>query len=308
MKKVLKAAGILILLVVLIIAALFIRASYMQLIPGNYTSETAVGGAIEEKYMAMGEHRVSTLTVRSDDSLKKILVFYPAELETSDERYPVVVYSNGTGQKGSQYRNLYRHLASWGFIVLANDDPESWSGLPAEKTLAYILSENENENSVFYHKIDTDNIGTYGHSQGGAAVFNTITVQEHSSMYRTAVSLSPTNEELVDELGWHFDLGKVSIPVFIIAGTEGEFETEVVIPFEKLEDMYAKLEAPKAMARRSGAEHQNTASDADGYVTAWFLWQLQGDEEAAAAFTGADPELLTNPLYQDQKIDLQNDQ
>ena len=40
------------------------------------------------------------------------------------------------------------------------------------------------------------------------------------------------------------------------------------------------------------------------YVTAWFMWQLQGDTDAAKAFTGESPELLTNPLYQDQKIDL----
>jgi hypothetical protein len=39
-------------------------------------------------------------------------------------------------------------------------------------------------------------------------------------------------------------------------------------------------------------------------VIAWFRWQLTGDEEAAQVFIGDSPELLTNPLYQDQKIDL----
>ena len=43
---------------------------------------------------------------------------------------------------------------------------------------------------------------------------------------------------------------------------------------------------------------------ADGYVTAWFMWQLQGDENAATAFIGNDPEILKNPLYQDQKTTL----
>ena len=43
---------------------------------------------------------------------------------------------------------------------------------------------------------------------------------------------------------------------------------------------------------------------ADGYVTAWFMWLLQDDKEAAKAFTGDKPELLTNPLYQDRKTDL----
>ena len=155
---------------------------------------------------------------------------------------------------------------------------------------------------IFYGKINADRIGTYGHSQGGAAVFNTITVQEHSELYKTAVSLSPTHEELADALGWHYDLKKVHVPVFIIAGTAGEFEIETVIPFEKLSDMYEELDSPKAMTRRTGAEHANTVTDADGYVTAWFMWQLQQDAEAAKAFTGNDPELLINPLYQDQRV------
>ncbi|MBR2801530.1 MAG: alpha/beta hydrolase [Erysipelotrichaceae bacterium] len=302
MRKVLKVIGILFLLVILLIIAVGLGNAYLPVIPGSYTTKTETGGEIERRYLSMGEHKVSSLSVKREDSLKKILVFYPSDLKESENAYPVVIYSNGTGQKGSQYKNLYRHLASWGFIVLANDDPESYSGLPAEKTLAYILEENEKEGSIFYQKVDSERIGTYGHSQGGAAVFNTITAQEHSPLYKTAVSLSPTNEELADALGWHFDLNKVTIPVFIIAGTEGEFETETVIPLEKLEEMYAKLNVPKAMARRIGAAHADTPNIADGYVTAWFMWQLQGDEEAAKAFCGTQPELLNNPLYCDQAV------
>ena len=43
---------------------------------------------------------------------------------------------------------------------------------------------------------------------------------------------------------------------------------------------------------------------ADGYVTAWFMWQLQNDPNAAKAFTGDTPELANNELYQEQRIDL----
>ena len=303
MKKVL-------LMVIRIILGLFVLAglfvlwqSYRQLIPKAYTEKTETGGDIEKKYLAMGSHKVSSVSIKRDDSLKKILVFYPEDIRNTDKTYPLVVYSNGTGQKGSQYKNLYRHLASWGFIIAANDDPQSYSGLPAEKTLGYMLEENGREGSIFHGKIDLENIGTYGHSQGGAAVYNTITAQQHSSVYKTAVALSPTCEELADALGWHFDLSAVKIPVFIAAGTAGDFEINTVIPYEKLLLMYDHLQVPKAMARRTGAEHANTVCIADGYVTAWFMWHLQGDAEAARAFTGSDPELLKNPLYQHQQID-----
>lgn len=299
---ILKVIGIFVLTLILLLLAFILISRYAPLVPRDYPKKVKTDGELETKYIAYGNYEVSSFTINREDSLKKILVFYPSELEKEEKRYPVVVYSNGTGQRGSQYKNLYRHLASWGFVVLANDDPESYSGLPAEKTLSWILEENKNETSIFYNKIDVANIATYGHSQGGTAVFNTITTQEHSELYKTAIALSPTSEELADSLGWHYDLKKVKIPVFIITGTAGEFEIETVIPFEKLVTMYEKLESPKAMARRIDAKHENTATDGDGYVTAWFMWHLQGDTEASKAFIGEHPELLENPLYQDQRI------
>lgn len=55
------------------------------------------------------------------------------------------------------------------------------------------------------------------------------------------------------------------------------------------------------MTRITGAEHGVMLYSADGYVTAWFMWQLQGDEYAAGAFTGEKPEMMNNNLYQNQK-------
>lgn len=41
-----------------------------------------------------------------------------------------------------------------------------------------------------------------------------------------------------------------------------------------------------------------------GYMTAWFMWQLQGDDEAARAFTGDNAEILNNELYQNQQTSI----
>ena len=45
-------------------------------------------------------------------------------------------------------------------------------------------------------------------------------------------------------------------------------------------------------------------SVADGYMTAWFMWLLQGDEEVATAFIGNNAELMQNNLYQDQRVNI----
>ncbi len=116
--------------------------------------------------------------------------------------------------------------------------------------------------------------------------------------------LSPTQEAMLESLGWHYDLSKVSIPLLLLAGTKGDFEMDLVIPIEAMHTMYDKLNVPKVMARKLDCEHGDMLFSADGYVTAWFMWQLQGDAEAAKAFTGKRPKLLTNPLYTEQQSNL----
>ncbi len=309
MKKLLKTIliifGVIILLVILLIVILFIIGATKQMVPKDYTETTPTGGKIEAKYLEMGQYDVSYCEEAVDDTFKKYEVYYPTELTDSDRVYPVVVFANGTGVFGSKYKALFEHLASWGFVVVGNEDPESWNGNSSDKSLAYILEQNEDRDSVFYRKIDIDNIGISGHSQGGVAVFNAITEHGHSNYYKTAVALSPTNEEQAVSLKWHYDLTKINIPVMLIAGTKGDFETKLVIPFEKMLSMYDKLNVDKIMMRKTGYEHGEMLYQADGYVTAWFMWQLQGDEYAAGAFTGDTPEIMSNRLYQDQKCDLQ---
>ena len=125
-------------------------------------------------------------------------------------------------------------------------------------------------------------------------------------MYKTVVAESPTNPELADNLKWHYDITKVQIPFLMLAGT-GQFDAETVIPLVKMNEMYDSLNSVsiKAMARRKDTEHGYMLYSSDGYVTAWLMWQLQGDEEVAKAFVGDDAELLHNELYQDQRIDME---
>lgn len=191
-----------------------------------------------------------------------------------------------------------------GFIVVGNDDGSTGFGKSSDETIDYIKKASVDKDSVLYGKIDIDNIGITGHSQGGAGVFTSISIMEHKDEYKTAVALSPTHEETAVAFGWKYDLTKINIPTLIIAGSQGDFETQMVLPIEKMIDMYNKIPSSKIMMRRIGAEHGQMLYSADGYVTAWFMWQLQNDEEAGKAFIGDNPEILKNELYQNQKIDL----
>ena len=206
--------------------------------------------------------------------------------------------------KGSQAKAVFEHFASWGFIVIGNDEAYSWNGFASDMSLNFLLKCNDDTESIFYQKIDTDNIGSVGHSQGGVGAINTVTDTKHSDLYKTVVAESPTNPELSVSLEWDYGLTKINIPIFMVAGTKGDFEMKTVIPSEKMPEMYEQITAPKAMARKKDCEHSHMLYSADGYVTAWLMWQLQSDEEASKAFIGDKPELVKNELYQEQRIDI----
>lgn len=269
--------------------------------PENYVMEVTTGGEIEARFMATGEHETAYFeTDYSEDSdIKKIEIWYPAELETSNKKYPVVLFVNGTGVSASRYKPVFEHLASWGFIAIGNEDPSTWEGKKADATLTWLLTANEDESSVFYRKVDTENIGITGHSQGGVGVFSTINNTEHKDVYKCAVSLSPTQEDMAEALKMPYDSSKTVIPVMILAGAPND-----VISLEALNNMFHKISSDIVIARRSNTDHGQMLYSSDGYVTAWFMWQLQGDMYAADAFKGDNPEIIHNLLYQDQLVDL----
>ncbi len=146
-----------------------------------------------------------------------------------------------------------------------------------------------------------DNIGITGHSQGGVGVYNTINAAEHKDRYQCAVSLSPTEEETAAAIRIPYNPAQTKIPIFMLCGSNND-----VISPENMTFSYEKVLSQKVMAVRKDAGHGDMLYATDGYVTAWFMWLLQGDEEAAKAFIGENPEIMNNEFYQDQKVDMMN--
>ena len=310
MKKVLKIIGIILLVIIVLIIVLLVYLSSKPSVPKDYINKVKTGGDIEKKYLRMGKYDVSYMENGAMQTYKKYEIWYPTEIKSSDKKYPVVVFANGTGVKASKSKALFEHLASWGFICIGTEDEYSWNGFSAEMSIRTLLKLNENEtvegyDNVFYQKIDTDNIGITGHSQGGAGVINAITDTKHYDIYKTAIALSPSNEELSTALDWDYDATKISIPIMLLSST-GNSDENLVINYQQLKSIYNHISNTtlKVMARRNDADHGDMLYFADGYVTAWFMWQLQNDDEASKAFIGDNPEILNNKLCQDQKIDI----
>lgn len=307
MRKILKIIGIIVLILIVGISILLKFLGSRPVVPANYTQDTETGGPIEAKYMATGSHEVSTYEEPVLQGFSKYTIDYPTELETTDEKYPVIVVCNGSGTPISKYLSVPEHFASWGFIVIGTEEEYDWSGFSAEMCIRHLQKLNDSESigenkNIFYQKVDFDNVGIVGHSQGGVGVLNAITAQKHADIYKTAVSLSPTNKELAHNLEWDYDAALVDTPILLIAGAGGE--DDWVITGEQLQSIYSDIDRNKVMLRRKDTPHNETLYAANGYVTAWFIWHLQDDDEAAKAFAGDNAEIYMNGLYQDQHANL----
>ena len=171
---------------------------------------------------------------------------------------------------------------------------------------------NVGADNILYKKIDEDNVGILGYSQGGAGAIRAVTEFQNGSIYKAIFTGSAAYPYLAKNMGWEYDSSKISIPYFMTAGTgksddsgkNPETEFGGVCPFSTLVGIYNSIsnDTEKVIARVVGAEHEDMLLRTDAYMTAWFLYQLQNDNEAAKIFVGSDAELLQNDNWQDVMI------
>lgn len=310
LKGLLIALGIIIAFIVIAIILLFAWASKQPAVKENYFERVVTDKPLEQKYTGKGSYAVSTAVYSTDNTkIGYFKVWYPSELESIKNTYPLVVMANGTGVKSSKYEAVFEHLASWGFIVIGNEDENSWDGTSSAESLDIMIKMNDDSKSIFYHKVDLENIGVTGHSQGGVGAINAVTTQENGSRYKVVYTASAPHSELAQGLKWSYDVSKINIPYFMTAGTlkidagdgiEGSSNVGIA-PLFSLRENYSAISSniTKIMARRVNTDHGDMLPLADGYMTAWFMYWLNGDEEAGNAFFGDNAEILTNANWQD---------
>ena len=317
MKKVMKIIGIVLLciaaLVVVLIVVNMIKTAINNKrvwIPDNYYTAFESESALEKKYAGLGEYEVKELEFDSENkSINKIRVWYPNEAE--DRQYPVILIVNASNTAAINLKPVYARLASWGFIVVGNDDRQTGTGETASETLDYVLNLNKDENSELFGKMDEEHIGCVGYSQGGAGAINAVTRFENSDKFTALFTGSASYALLSKNMGWEYDVSKINIPYFMTAGTgntddnggsiHDDKNLAGIAPLASLVENYDGITADvfKLRARVTGAEHQDMLHLTDGYMTAWMLYHLQGDTEAASVFVGENADILTNNGWQD---------
>ena len=188
LKLMLKIVLVVVILVVLLIVILLVK-NYIQskkpLLSDDYYTWFQSDSSLEMKYTGVGTYEVSGKVVKSEDkAIGNIRIWYPTELESKTDTYPMIMVVNASNTAALNYEPYFERLASWGFVVVGNDDRQTGTGITASETLDYMLKENENGDSVFYGKINVDKLGITGYSQGGAGALRAVTEYENGTRYK----------------------------------------------------------------------------------------------------------------------------
>lgn len=268
---------------------------------------------LEMKYSQPGSYETAYTEFASEnESIGKIRVWYPKDLETGDKAWSMIMVVNASGTPAASYEPFFRRLASWGFLVVGNEDGQTGSGETASLTLDFML--NIPADSVLSGKIDYDSMGIVGYSQGGAGAIRALTNYENGKHYKTIFTGSAAYPTLARNMGWEYDASRITVPYFMAAGTGKSDDNGTdpekgfggVSPLSALVDQYNKVadSVMKVRGRAAGAEHEQMLARSDGYMTAWMLYQLAGDEEAGTVFIGENAEILHNANWQDVEKNL----
>lgn len=275
----------------------------MRIQPDYYKS-VAAGGALEQRYINYGDSKVASYEFSESGHNYKI--WYPVTLKNTNSAFPAVVMSNGSGIRFPDYEATFQHLASWGFIVIGDDVDSTATG----QTVSLMVDKLQDLNSqpgIFQNKVNFKKIGVSGHSQGAVGAVNAITSSKNGRFFSSAYLASMTAPKVIENLkwdSWRYDTGKITIPVFIVAGT-GSSDSESISPLDSMLATFDSLRdnGTTALARRKNTEHGAMLINADGYMTAWFRYTLLNDPQAAGVFAGTNPELRTNTRnWQDVRI------
>lgn len=200
------------------------------------------------------------------------IIYYPASMVESDETYPVVVWANGTMCAPALYHGLLSKIAAGGYIVVTNTNVMAADGEAQIASVDFILEKNEDPDSVFCGKVDTDRIAAAGHSQGGRSAVNAAAADS-----RIDCVLSIAGSNLTSEAK------KLSTPAFFVAGGADM----MVLASMWVKPAYKNCKGPAVYANLKGALHTRCCtnpSDYAGYAVAWFDAWLKDDADALDMF------------------------
>ncbi|MHA7965983.1 poly(ethylene terephthalate) hydrolase family protein [Paenibacillus sp. CAU 1782] len=253
-------------------------------------------GSIEQRYAEQGSYGVKVEEVEDTIGEPLFRIYYPDFHE--DETYPIISWGNGTDATPDPYNELLTHLASWGFIVIDSYSKTTGTGKEIVAAIDYLSNENQQESSLFYQRVQVENIGVAGHSQGSTGVINAHTNYESGFLIKTVVSIALPDLKYCDPEDV-YDTARITVPFLIMGGTRDFLISPASSNQSALQNTGA--DTPVMMGMAKGAAHtaiEGNGNNHRGYLTAWMRYRLMDDQEAMGAFHGEASEMMHNPNWE----------
>lgn len=289
-------------------------------------------GPIERKYDASGPAGAVHMTSAAacDRKGNPCEIWYPSDIGLGRPR-AVLLWANGTSDVpvGKEvYEYLLSHFASWGFVVIATRDGKTGYGDTVLDSLAYLHSLAAQPASPLHRRVDFSQVGVAGHSQGatgaanamlksGGAIKTAIAFQLPAQLWCSPADLCLLTPDLK---------AATSGSIFYVGGTlDALISPDWQLGSSPLNSLTAYYNAtPSSLMKAKGlvklANHNDILGKPDcgsaalsvtltctfgvfgyrGFPTAWLAWQLQGSEEAGAAFRSRSGEFFTAKAWHSQ--------
>lgn len=252
----------------------------------------------------------------TDSTLKTHTIFRPKDLKVfgTDNKLPIIAWGNGACANSPwEHVNFLSEVASHGFLVIAigpmPQEGEQGRGRSHASQLLdaidWAIAQNGDQASPFYNKVDVSKISVSGMSCGGLQTLEvapdpriTTAVVCNSGIIGNAGSGMPGMPALTKD-----HLAKLHTPTLYLLGGESD------IAYNNGMDDFNRVNHVPIFVANMDVGHGGTYREPHGgefavVATAWYKWQLKGDEEAGKMFTGNPSQLSHSPVWTVDKKNL----
>lgn len=215
-------------------------------------------------------------------------IFHPEELGQDGLKHPILTWGNGATTVPGLFA-LLPHLASHGFVIIASDNPFV-TGALLRGGIDWLFEENERDGSIFFGKLDTSNVASFGYSLGSLGTFE---IADDPRLTTTVhISGGAMDKAVVPNL---------KNPAAFFCGNSSD------IAYTNCESDFDLATVPVFYGVFPGdhlgilASHTVQINEA---VLGWLRWQLMHDDTLESMFTGPDCTLCTDSRWTVKQKDL----
>ena len=252
-----------------------------------------------------GTGKYSAIMV-TDASLQTHTIFRPKDIDGFKKKksLPLIVWGNGACfDSPFEHVNFLNEIASHGFLVIAigtmpkesgEQNKERSTSSKLRDAIDWAISQNSDEKSAYFKRIDTKNIGAAGMSCGGLQALEVATDPRVTTLLvaNSGIFIEPIRGNAMPMMPQldKTHLPKIHTPTLYLLGGPSD------IAYKNGMDDVAKLNHVPVFVGNLDVGHGGTYAQPHGgdfakVATAWFSWQLKGDKKAGKLFTGNPPGL-----------------